>query len=61
MPPEEAKFVTHLLQKYAVTDLEKMARDYKNYWQHTPNQIRKKIERFSRLHPELYKEHAKKS
>ena len=61
MSADETKFISHLLQKYAVTDLESMARDYKNYWQNTPKQIKKKIDRFARVHPDLYKQYAKKS
>merc|ERR1719187_2192123 len=56
MSADETKFISHLLQKYALTDLEAMARDYKNYWQNTPLQIKKKIERFSRVHGQQYKE-----
>ena len=59
MSSDEAKFVSHLLQKYALTDLEAMARDYKNYWQNTPLQIKKKIERFARVHNQQYKELSK--
>ena len=59
MSVDETNFISHLLQKYPLSNLEAMARDYKNYWQNTPLQIKKKIERFARVHPQLYKEHAK--
>jgi len=59
MSADESKFISHLLQKYPLTDLEAMARDYKNYWQNTPLQIKKKIDRFARVHPQLYKNYNK--
>jgi len=59
MSADESKFISHLLQKYPLTDLEAMARDYKNYWQNTPLQIKKKIDRFARVHPQLYKDYTK--
>ncbi|XP_007904430.1 nucleolar protein 16 [Callorhinchus milii] len=61
--PEEKKtslsrdlidYVEHMITNYK-DNYKAMARDEKNYYQDTPNQIRKKIEAYKRIHPD---EHA---
>merc|ERR1711915_6378 len=59
MSADEKSFIAHLLEKYDWSDLKSMAKDYKNYWQHTSLQIKKKIDRFSRVFPDLFEQYTK--
>mmetsp|Transcript_56655 Transcript_56655/g.139054 ORF Transcript_56655/g.139054 Transcript_56655/m.139054 type:complete len:217 (-) Transcript_56655:342-992(-) len=49
----DQEFVEALLAKYGESDYEKMARDKRiNVYQHTPSQIRKKVEKYMKLKAE---------
>lgn len=47
------EFVKYMLREYN-EDYKAMARDEKNYYQHTPKQIKRKVELYKRCHPEDY-------
>lgn len=55
MPEQEVKYCVYMMKKYG-EDYEAMAKDYKNYYQDTPSQIRKKINKLKNM-PEQYKAH----
>lgn len=47
------EFVQHMIREYN-EDYKAMARDEKNYYQHTPKQIKRKVELYKRCHPQDY-------
>ncbi|XP_054719788.1 nucleolar protein 16-like [Uloborus diversus] len=51
LPTEPIKFCVYMIEKYA-EDYEAMSRDPKNYYQLTPSQIRKKINKFKSILPQ---------
>ncbi|GAB1610573.1 nucleolar protein 16-like [Argonauta hians] len=60
MPEEEVKYCVFMMEKYG-EDYEKMARDYRNYYQDTPYQIQKKIMKFKNMEKQYKKYLANKS
>ncbi|CAI9717750.1 Hypothetical predicted protein [Octopus vulgaris] len=54
MAEEDVKYCILMMEKYG-EDYEKMARDYRNYYQDTPNQIKKKINKFKNMEKQYKK------
>lgn len=47
------EYVQYMIREHN-DDFKAMARDEKNYYQDTPKQIRRKVERYRRFHPDQY-------